>query len=185
MGQHISVLYLFLSPNNRILGFLVPQWSRNRLGGLSYFGGLVWVFREAVCPCFSLDRLPVFVTPGAGPVFLGVSGEGVMLAPSLLGQSWEAQNTKHLLAMGAEKTSVQCRCHPFLHPSPFIGSSFTRRLGQQLPRLRGRIPDPYCFLILTPSLGRWMVLNGSHAVLSHSHKVLDLTYQRVTTRRMY
>lgn len=117
--------------------------------------------------------------------FLGVLGEGVVLAPSLLGQSWEAWNTKHLLAMGAEKTSVQCRCHPFLHPSPFIGSSFTHGLGQQLPRPRGRIPDPYFFFILTPSLGRWMVQNRSHAVLSHSHKGLELTYQRVTTRRMY
>lgn len=40
--------------------------------------------------CFSLDGLPVFITPGAEPVFLGVLGEGVVLAPGLLGQGCEA-----------------------------------------------------------------------------------------------
>lgn len=197
-GQHVfrahpwgSIYEQFICFYRQIIGswgFVIPRWPRNRLGESSsffYSGGLVWVFREAVCSCFSLERWPVFITPGAEPVFLGVLGEGVVLAPSLLGQSREAQNTKHLLAMGSEKTSVQCCCHPSLHPSPFIGSSFTHRLGQQLPRLKGRIPGPYCFFILTPSLGRWIVQKGSHAVLSHSHKALELTYQRSTTRRMY
>lgn len=88
--------FLFLSPSNRILGFLILRWPRNSFLGVGswfsffYSGRLVWILREAVCLCFSLDGLPVFITPGAEPVFLGVLGEGVVLAPSLLGQSCEA-----------------------------------------------------------------------------------------------
>lgn len=75
---------------------------------------------------------------------LGVFEEGVVLAAVLLGQNCEAQNTKYFLAMGSRKTFVYCYCHLTLLPLLLSGSLFTRRLGQQLPRLGEGIPDSCC-----------------------------------------
>lgn len=82
------------------------------------------VFHWMGCLCFA---------HGAEPVFLGVWGRGVVLASSLLGQSCEGQNIKHLLALGSEKTSARellLLLPSSPAPSPFSGSSFIDRQGQ-------------------------------------------------------